>query len=77
MSQIRIVLDLTGEYHKYRGLKVLDYSEHPNTFNQHKTTGELMPTDLVFLGGILTVAGGYLMFVFIRRHKPTATLHIR
>jgi hypothetical protein len=36
-----------------------------------------MPTDLVFLGGILTVAAGCLIFVLIRRQKPTEPLHFR
>jgi hypothetical protein len=36
-----------------------------------------MPTDLVLLGGIITVAAGCLIFVVIRRQRPTETLHFR
>ena len=36
-----------------------------------------MPTELVFIGGILTVAVGGLIFVLIRHHKPAETLHFR
>ena len=36
-----------------------------------------MPTELVLLGGVLTVAVGGLILVLIRRHKPTEPLHFR
>ena len=36
-----------------------------------------MPTELVFIGSILTVAVGGLIFVLIRRHKPTEPLHFQ
>jgi hypothetical protein len=36
-----------------------------------------MPTELVLIGSILTVAAGCLIFVLIRRHKPAEPLHFR
>lgn len=36
-----------------------------------------MPTELVLLGCIITLAVGGLLFVVIRRHKPAEPLHFR
>jgi hypothetical protein len=63
--------------------KLLDHSKHLALLTGNasrssaQSTGELMPTELVFIGGILTVAVGGLIFVLIRRHKPAETLHFR
>jgi len=35
-----------------------------------------MPIELVWFGGILVIAAGVLMFVLIRRRKPTELPHI-
>jgi hypothetical protein len=36
-----------------------------------------MPTGLILLGSIVTVAAGGLVFVVIRRHKPAEPPHFR
>jgi preprotein translocase subunit SecG len=36
-----------------------------------------MPTDLVWLGGILVVVAGVLIFILIQRQKPTEPPHFR
>jgi hypothetical protein len=36
-----------------------------------------MPTELVFLGGILAVAAGLLIFVLIHRQHPAEPPHFR
>ena len=36
-----------------------------------------MPTELVLLGSILTIAVGGLIVVVLRRHKPAEPLHFR
>ena len=36
-----------------------------------------MPTDLVWIGGILVVAAGGLFFVFLRRQKAVEPPHFR
>ena len=35
-----------------------------------------MPTELVWLGGILVVAVGVVVFMFIHRHKPSEPPHL-
>jgi len=37
----------------------------------------LMPTELVWIGGILVVAAGGLIFLFLRRHKEAEPPHFR
>jgi hypothetical protein len=37
----------------------------------------IMPTELVFLGVILAVAAGLLIFVLIRRQQPAEAPHFR
>jgi hypothetical protein len=36
-----------------------------------------MPTELVWIGGILVVAAGGLFFVLLRRHKDPEPPHFR
>jgi hypothetical protein len=36
-----------------------------------------MPTELVWLGGLLVVVVGFLAFFLIRRHKPDEPPHLR
>jgi hypothetical protein len=36
-----------------------------------------MPTELVWVGGILVVAAGVLIFVVLQRHKPAEPPHFR
>jgi len=36
-----------------------------------------MPTELVWIGGILVVAAGGLIFLLLRRHKEAALPHFR
>jgi LPXTG-motif cell wall-anchored protein len=36
-----------------------------------------MPTELIVIGGILVVAAGGLIFVFLRRQKAAEPLHFR
>ena len=50
---------------------------HRLVLDLHNRQEKFMPTELVFLGGILTVAAGCLIFVLIRRQKPTEPLHFR
>ena len=35
-----------------------------------------MPTELVWFGGILVIAAGVLIFVLIRRQKPSDPPHL-
>jgi hypothetical protein len=36
-----------------------------------------MPTELLLIGGILVVAAGGLVFMFLRRHKAVEPPHFR
>ena len=36
-----------------------------------------MPTELVWIGGILVVVAGSLVFLFLRHLKPAEPLHLR
>jgi len=36
-----------------------------------------MPTELVWLGGVLVVAAGVVIFALIRRQKPAEPPHLR
>jgi hypothetical protein len=36
-----------------------------------------MPTELVFVGGILVIAAGLLIFALIHRHQPAEPPHLR
>jgi hypothetical protein len=83
-SEIGIVLERIGEYDERRSAdnagttpSTLPYLTGIASRSSAQSTGELMPTELVFLGGILTVAVGGLFFMLIRRHKPTEPLHFR
>jgi hypothetical protein len=37
----------------------------------------IMPTELVFLGGVLVIAAGAVTFFFINRQKPVEPPHFR